>query len=181
MAELKYSDLSLKLNKDVNVIKFNDAEIEVLKYLPAEDKLDLLEVTLQKSKDMNEGYNDYKMEVYFHLNLVYLYTNLVFTEDERDDEIYIYDCIKSNGLLDAIVNAIDDEEYHYLFATLIQMAEYRTKRDTSIVALVRGLVNDLPAQVEAAAKAVEEFDPEKYQAVTDFAKSINNGVLPIKK
>lgn len=47
--KISYANMKLKLNTDVNTFDFKGQKVEVLKYLPAEDKYDLLMITLQKS------------------------------------------------------------------------------------------------------------------------------------
>lgn len=42
-------------------------------------------------------------------------------------------------------------------------------------AAITHLINDLPANAEAAAKIVDNFNPEQYKAVVDFAKYANGG------
>ena len=51
MAKVTYASLKLKTDDSVKIFKINDTEIEVLKYLPIEDKYDLISITLQNSKD----------------------------------------------------------------------------------------------------------------------------------
>ncbi len=68
----------------------------MLQYLPAQDKYDLLMITLQKSLE-NGAYNEFKLNLYFELNLVYMYTNISFTEKQREDEFKLYDTLESNG------------------------------------------------------------------------------------
>ena len=41
--------------------------------------------------------------------------------------------------------------------------------------MVSGLIDDLPANAEAAAKIVESFDPNQFKAVVDFARYANGG------
>ena len=61
----------LKIDTSVDTLDFNNKTIEVLKYLPIEDKYDLIMITLQKAEE--DGiYNDIKLDMYFHLNLVYM-------------------------------------------------------------------------------------------------------------
>ena len=72
--KVSYANMKLKVNTAVNTFEFCGQTIEVLQYLPAQDKYDLLMVTLQKS--IEEGaYNDFKLDVYFNLNLVYISEN----------------------------------------------------------------------------------------------------------
>jgi hypothetical protein len=46
MSTISYTNLKLKKDNSINTFNFNDTEIEVLNYLPINDKYDLLMVTL---------------------------------------------------------------------------------------------------------------------------------------
>ena len=75
MAKVTYASLKLKVDNSVETFDFNGNTIEVLKYLPIQDKYDLIMTTLERAEE--EGvYNPVTLEAYFHLYLVYMYTNL---------------------------------------------------------------------------------------------------------
>ena len=79
MAKVSYANLKLKVNTDVKTFKVGDAEVEVLQYLPYQDKYDLVMLTLQNAEEKGI-YNPIKLDRYFNLYLVYMYTNINFTE-----------------------------------------------------------------------------------------------------
>ena len=91
--------LELK-TKTVNID--DDRETTVKQYLTANDRYDLIEVTLQNSFE-NGLYNKTKLDVYFHLGLVYLYTDLEFTDEDREDEAGIYDYLMASGIMNQII------------------------------------------------------------------------------
>jgi hypothetical protein len=99
MAKISYASLKLKVDKSVETFDFNENKIEVLKYLPVEDKRDLVEITLQKAEE-NGIYNPVLLDMYFHLHLVYMYTNLSFTDKQKENEAKIYDTLACNGFFD---------------------------------------------------------------------------------
>lgn len=171
---VSYANMKLKVDTSVNTFKFNDFEIEVKKYLPIEDKIDLIQVALQRAE---EGgiYNDLKLEMYFNLNIVYLYTNIQFTAKQREDEAKLYDAMQSNGLITQVIAAMDEDEYVNLVDELETVKNDRMNYGTTAAALLRSVINDLPKSAEAAAAIVDGFDPEKYKAVVDFAKAANGG------
>ena len=77
--KISYAKMNLKVDTTVNHFDFKGNEIEVLQYLPAADKYDFIMLTLQKSEE--DGiYNENKLDMYFHLHLIYMYTNISFTE-----------------------------------------------------------------------------------------------------
>ena len=171
---ISYANMKLKVVNTTHDFNFNGNTIKVLDYLPIEDKYDLIMVTLQKSLE-NGYYNPLKLDMYFHLNLIYLYTDINFTDKQREDENKIYDNIKSNGLLDAFLQDFDEEEYNELFSILEDTKNEILNSKRSISSLIQSFINDLPKQAEAVQNIIDNFDKEKYQNVIDFAKAANGG------
>lgn len=174
MAKVSYANLKLKINEETVKIMFKDTEIEVLQYLPIDDKYSLISITLQKAQEENT-YSPVLLDMFFHLHLVYLYTNITFTDKQREDEAKLYDILKSNGLMDEIIKAIPEVEYNMLYNYLEEESRNRTKAKRSAVGLIQSIINDLPTQAQAAMDIVNNFDKEKYQNVIDFAKAANGG------
>jgi len=172
--KISYANMKLKTNTAVNTFEFCGQKIEVLKYLPAADKYDLLMITLQKSLEGNI-YNEFKLNLYFELNLVYMYTNISFTEKQREDEFKLYDTLRSNGFFELFYEALDDKEYEELFDQIAELKATMEKSKGSVAGVIANIIEDLPANAEAAAKIVENFDPSQFQAVVDFARYANGG------
>lgn len=174
MAEIKYSDLKLKTDNSIKIFKWNGKDIELKNYIPIEDKYDIVMISLQKA--FEDGiYNSIKLDMYFHLNLIYMYSNIVFTDAEREDESKLYDEMQSSGFIDEFLKNINAKEYKELQETVEEIGGLRMKYNSTAASVIHSLINDLPANAEAAQKIVENFNPEKYQAVIDFAKAANGG------
>ena len=174
MAKVSYANLKLKLYQPSNVMDFNGQEIDVIQYLPVEDKYDLIMVILQKAEE-NGIYNPIKLDMYFHLYLVYMYTNLSFTDKQKENEAKIYDTLKSNGFFEKFFAVLDEDEYTDLMDYLEKyMSDMLTYRNTA-GAVLQSVINDLPRNAQAAAEIVESFDKNKFQAVVDFATAANGG------
>lgn len=174
MAKVSYANLKLKINTGVNTFDFEGNQIEVLKYLPIEDKYDLVMITLQKAKEDNI-YNPIKLDMFFHLYLVYMYTNLSFTDKQKENESKIYDILKSNGFMDKFLETIDEDEYNFLYEMINELVDTHMEYHNSAAAVIQSLVQDLPTNAQAAAEIVNSFDPKQYQAVIDFATAANGG------
>ena len=171
---MKYSDIKVSVGAGIKTINFNEQEIAIKQNISTSDLYDLIMITLQESK---EGliYNPLKLDVFFHVNLVMMITDIKFKAEDRVDKFEIYDVLKNSNLLYSILDAFPAPIYKYIRevieATVTKMEEYEN-RATS---LISKFITDLPANAEAAAKIVDEFDPEKFQQVIDFATAANGG------
>ena len=114
MNKIPFSNLNLTLNENVKTVKVNDIEIEVKQYLPIEKQIDIIANTLMYSADDNNFANPSKVEVFFNLELIYAYTNLEFTEEEKNDPVKLYDLLESNDIFNIIIAEIPDEQYFNL-------------------------------------------------------------------
>ena len=171
---ISYANMKLKPVTTTHKFEWNGNEIEVLDYLPIEDKYDLIMITLQKS--LEDGYyNPIKIDEFFHLHLIYMYTNINFTEKQKEDEHKLYDSLKSNGLIDAFIEQMNEFDYSELFNMLDDTKRELTEYKRSTSALIQSLVSDLPKQAEAMKNIMDNFDPNKYKEVLNFAKAANGG------
>lgn len=174
MAKISYASLKLKVDKSVETFDFNENKIEVLKYLPIEDKRDLVEITLQKAEE-NGIYNPVLLDMYFHLHLVYMYTNLSFTDKQKENEAKIYDTLACNGFFDKFLEVLSESEYEDLIDYIDDIMEDTLTYKNTAGAVLQSVIQDLPNNAQAAADIVKSFDPSKYQAVIDFANAANGG------
>lgn len=169
---VSYANMKLKINNQTKTLDWNGQKIEIKEYLPIEDKYDLIMITLQKS--LEDGYyNPIKLDMYFHLYLIYMTTNISFTEKQKEDEFKIYDTLKSNGFIDAFLENFNEDEYDDLYNFLVDTQSALETYKQSTVSLIQSLINDLPKQAEAMKDIMDNFNPEKYQEVINFAKAAN--------
>lgn len=163
----------LNLTNTIPSIKLQNG-IQVKQWIPTSDKIDLIQVALQKSEE--DGiYNEVKLDCYFHLNIVYLYTDIEFSEEDREDEMKLYDILEHNGIIAEVVSVIGEEEYNDLFDKLNDMKYYNNHYKNTAAAVLRNIVQDLPKNAAAAKEIVDSFDASKYQEVIDFATAANGG------
>lgn len=178
MAKVSYANMKLKMNESVKEVQLGETKIEVKQYLPVEEKYSFLNIVLQNSLE-NDVYHSVKVDMYFHLYLVYLYTNINFTDKQKEDESKLFDILLTNGIIEGVITTIPEAEYNMLVNLLNQMIEKNEKYKTTFAGVVGKFINDLPAQADAAMKIVENFDPNKFQEVVAFAQAANGG-RPIK-
>lgn len=180
---MNYKELNLTTDKETItthiLINGQQKDIEIKKYLPIKDKIDLIQVALQQSSQ-NGIYNEIKLDMYFHLYIVYFYTNLDFSSEDKEDEYKLFDELESNDIILGVVGAINRDEYEKLKYYLNVLKRTNSKYKNSPVALINTVIEELPKTIETAGKMVEGFDKNKYQEVIEFAKAANgNRSIPI--
>lgn len=174
MAKVTYASLKLKTNTDVETFDFNGNTIELLQYLPIQDKSDLITMVLENS--FEEGiYNPMKLDMYFHLYLIYMYTNLTFTDKQREDELKLYDTLQSNGLIDMVLDRISDSEYNTLTTYLEETLENLIEYQGTAVYLLKGLIENFTSKFNGVQDMIKDIDEGKFTEVINFAKSLNGG------
>lgn len=110
MAKVSFAKLGLSKNQEIKTIEYNGQSIEVRQYLPINDKLALISDVINLSNDNNFA-NPVKSSVYMLLGVVQYYTNINFTEKQKEDPTKLYDLLEGSGLLQQIIDAIPEDEY----------------------------------------------------------------------
>lgn len=175
MSKVSYTTLDLKLNTEVKTIIVNGIEIEVKQYLPISDKYDLIMITIQQSYE-NGIYNSLKQDMFFDLNLVFLYTNLSFTDEQKDDLSKLYDVLNSNGVIDAIVKAIPQEEYESLLEYTEKVTNDFIFYNNSAAGTIQGISEIIINNIDKIMDMVQNFDKEKFKDAVSFARAIGADV-----
>lgn len=114
MSKIAFSKLALKKKEDIKTIIINDQEIEVKQYLPVEEKLNIITNVLQNSADDNNFANPVKVEVFMNLEIIYAYTNITFTDKQKEDPSKLYDLLEQNEIIAAVAQEIPETEYSLL-------------------------------------------------------------------
>ena len=174
MAKVSYTSLKLKIDSGVNTFQFGDAKtkIEVLRYLPIEDKNDLIQIALQNAED-NGVYNDVLLDMYFNLYIMYFYTNINFTDKQKEDPAKLYDQMQCSGLIDMVIANMDQSEYQNLLNYLETIKEEKLNYRNTAAAVLQSMIRDLPANAAAAAEIVNNLKPEQFEEVKRLVDMAN--------
>lgn len=140
-----FAKLGLKMNNSINTVMFNDQEIEVKQYLPINDKLDLIAAVINQASDDNNFMNPVKTEVFMRLEIIFRYTNISFTEKQKEDLVKLYDLIDSNNLFNIIINAIPEEEYNIIVDGVMDCSEAIYTYQNSIMGVLERVSSDYEA------------------------------------
>ena len=115
MAKVSFNKLGIKkVNDEVAIIPVGEEKIEVKQYLPVEEKLKLISAVIENSNDGNRFLNHMKFDVHFNYAVICAYTNITFTDKQKEDIYKLMDLFMSSSLLELILHAIPDSEYNSL-------------------------------------------------------------------
>jgi hypothetical protein len=174
MAKVSYTNLKLKVDQRVETFDFNGQTIEVKQYLPIEDKYDLVMIALQKAEE--EGiYNPIKIQFYFDLYIVYMYSNISFTDKQKENEFKLYDTLASNGIIASIFELIPDDEYNELMTYIKELIQVKTTFNNSAAGLANQFLVKMPEYAEQMSEIMNSFNINDYKEVIEFAKAANGG------
>ena len=111
MAKVPFTKLGLTKNQEVKNVEWGEYVIEVKQYLPINEKLNLISNVINAAHDENNYSNPVKVDVYTALEIMYAYTNINFTDKQKEDVTKLYDLIVSSGLYAKVLEAIPSNEH----------------------------------------------------------------------
>lgn len=116
MGRPTFAKLGLTKNTEVKTFIYSGQEIEVKQYLPIEEKLGLIANAINNTlmTDENRFPNNVKLKMYLKLEIVFKYTNLVFTDKQKEDLPKLYDLLEGNGIIKMIEDKIPEYDTLYL-------------------------------------------------------------------
>ena len=168
MAKVAFSKLGLKLHDEIVTIEFNGQSIEIVQYLPVNEKLDLIAEVINKSADDNNFANPLKIDVYATIGIIEYYSNITFTEKQKENITKLYDMVISGGLYEAIVTAIPGNEINALFVALHETIEAVYKYRNSVLGLLDAISADYSnLNFDAAAIQQKLADPNNMALIKD--------------
>lgn len=143
MAKVGFGSLKItKVNDEVNTFTFNEKEIEVKRYLPFSDKLTLIGNAINNSADGNRFVNPMKIDMYLDLEIMFAYTNITFTDKQKEDLVKLYDILASAGFFEAMYEAIPEDEIHTLYYNTIHLAENMYNQMNSAYGIMENIATD---------------------------------------
>lgn len=178
MAKVSFGTLKLKKQETTTTIKIADKDIEVLNYLPIEDKYDLIQATLQQSVE-GIGFNEILIEMNFYLNVVFLYSNISFTETQKEDRYKLYDILESNGVINEIINAIPVQEFKSLMDSFDLEKKRVDRENRSSAGILNNIINKLPNKAQETSDILKNINFEDMKDVVNFANELGINIPKI--
>lgn len=142
MAKVSFNKLGLKVVNEPKEITYNDQIIEIQQYLPIETKLEMISNIVNNSATDQKFYNKGKIEIYTTLEILYNYTNIKFTDKQKEDICKLYDLMVSSGLYDIIITTIPKSELEFIDKVVENTIKNIYKYSNSAYGILDSILND---------------------------------------
>ena len=142
MSRVPFTKLGLKKKEEIKNITINDQVIEVKQYLPISDKINIITNVIENSADDNNFANPVKVEVFANLEIMYAYTNISFTDKQKEDPTKLYDLLEENGIIAEVIAAIPENEYALLLGWIDETIEAFYTYRNSIMGIMEQISAD---------------------------------------
>jgi len=97
--------------------------------LPLDQKLDVLTKVINNSGDDQGFYNRAKIEFNIILEMVFAYTNITFTEKQKENRTKLYDALVGSGFWNYVMEVLPKDEWDWFnrmtLFTIDKIYEYR--------------------------------------------------------
>ena len=124
MAKVNFLKLGLAKEDKVATFDWNGQTIEVKQYLPIQEKMNLITDVINWCQDENNFINEAKMSLFMDLEIIYRYTNINFTEKQKEDPTKLYDLFTTSGLFKDVFTVLPQEEYKTIAVWLSKTAQH---------------------------------------------------------
>lgn len=129
-----------KLNKDVasglKQVSYLSGIINVKTFVPLEEQNELILDVINGSSGDNRYYNPVQLDALLPVFMLFHYTDIEFTEEEKEDPIAIYNALEPTGLLDVMREL---PNYNFLSNSMYKMIDMLYGYQNSAVGILEAL------------------------------------------
>ena len=173
MARIPFTKLKCKINTDEVPVQIGEETIAVKQYLPIQEKLGLIGRVIELAHMQDENYsNPVKAAAFRDLEVIFAYTNITFTDKQKEDPAKLYDLLYSTGIIDIVIENIPEDEYLSIVVGVNESIEAVYKYQNSALGILNGIkesYSDTEINVEDMQKAVKELaDSPVLQGIMNY-------------
>lgn len=173
MAKLGFTKLGLIKNTTIVDFMWKGQKIEIVQYLPVEEKLKIISDVVNESVDLKGYYAPYRLDLFITINIIEKYTNITFTEKQKEDLGKLYDLFVGSGLYNEIISRIPTSEVNYIKDNIIKTIHSIYEYKNSVLGILDTIANDykdVTFDAENIQKALG--DKESLQVVRDVLDNL---------
>lgn len=164
---LNYEKIEIE---DKKVI-INGKTVLVKQFIPLIEKLSFIENVIDNVMDGKGLFNTAKYEIVFNLQLLYTYTDIQVSEEEKLDFGNLYELLKFNGIFKKIIENIPEEEYNFLQEHTMKMIDEIYKYFNSFLGIMERAktdYGDMNLNIEELVEKIKNIDSENLDQVNDI-------------
>ena len=174
MAKVPFTKLGLKKVEDTKNITICGQMVEVKQYLPISDKINIITNVIENSADDNNFANPVKVEVFANLEIMYAYTNISFTDKQKEDPTKLYDLLEENGVIAEVIAAIPENEYALLLGWIDETIEAFYKYRNSVLGILDTISADYSnLSLDATNLQKQIADPENLKLLKSIMSKLD--------
>ena len=170
MAKVSFSKLGLSKNTEIKNFEYNGQNIEVKQYLPINDKAIIVSNVLNQTfgDGTNRYINPLSLDLSIAFQIIEYYTNISFTEKQKENPAKLFDLIVGSGLWTEIINNLNKEDYDSLLNYINEAIESLYKYYNSVYGILDG-INQQYKDMDLDATKIQKklADPENMTLLKD--------------
>lgn len=170
MAKIGLTKITPIKKGEIKTLEINEVKLEILTYLPLEKKIELVN-KVANDCIIETGINPIQRDVQMDIAIIEYYTNINFTDKQKEDIFKTYDLLCLNDIVKIVKNAIPSEELGQIEAWLWMCVNAIETYGNS----ARGILKDITTNYDGAKLNVEELLKDiKDPAMAEFIKNLPN-------
>lgn len=165
MAKVPFTKLKCKINDNEIPVQIGEETIAVKQYLPIQEKLALIGRVVEFAHEQDNNFsNPVKAGVYRDLEVIFVYTNISFTDKQKEDLPKLYDMLYSSGVITTIIDSIPEDEYMEIVFGVRDSIEAIYKYQNSVLGLLDHINTDYSAlNLDASEIQKKIADPQNLE------------------
>ena len=163
MAKLSLNKLGLNKipSTEKETFKFNEQEVEVIQYLPIDEKVALIERIVNASLETDEKFiNPCKVNVYMYVEIILAYSNISLTETQKKDLNKVYDAFCASNFIGYFRAHMDDREWDYVTNSVWEILDNMIKYRNSALGILDTVSQDYSSLDFDATKIQQELNAQ---------------------
>lgn len=178
MAKVAFSKLEVKSNCCTTSLfcynpKGEEVHYEVKHYLPVQEKMEMITKIINQSIDDNGFYNPIRVKIFTVLEVVYAYTNLNFTEKQKENPFKLYDLLVGNGMFKEIIGCMYEDDWKEIQETILTTIDNIYKYKNSALGIMETITSDYD-NLNLDAQAIQKSlgDPNNLSFLKDVLSKL---------
>lgn len=158
MAKVGLNKLGLVKNTEQVDFMWKGQKIEIFQYLSLEKKLEIISNIINESVDLKGYYAPYRLDLFMTISVVENYTNITFTEKQKEDLGKLYDLLVGSGFYKEIKSRIPSSEIEYIEENITKTIHSIYEYKNSVLGIMDAInrdYKDVTFDAESIQKALE--------------------------